>query len=259
VEGRPLTGNVESEQAKKELCNQAAQLLISRADHERSLVLFRGSISQLGAEMQMTSRGTIEVTQIASTSPLLAIASVGAEILEVDGATDGLNALLCGVYEKTFAVLKLSTPPLAQMRMEYIHFIPIDFQSGKVTAASAFDRLQSFGLFEDDVAGASNLSEGRDETMPMMQIRMNQFLVTSGLKVISVETASIDGSIARVNSGRYRSGGGDRAEWVYQTFRVWYNALDPANRLPHVVRAIQEQKDLADATIKEAKEGCVVM
>ena len=66
---------------------------------------------------------------------------------------------------------------------------------------------------------------------------MNTFLGTSGLKVTSIETASIDGSIDRMNSGRYRSGGGDRAEWVYQTLRVWYNALDPENLRPSCIEA----------------------
>ena len=59
-----------------------------------------------------------------------------------------------------------------------------------------------------------------------------RFLATSGLKVTYIETASIDGSVMKMNAGRYRSGGGDKAEWVYQ---MWYNALDPENLQPSVI------------------------
>ena len=86
-----------------------------------------------------------------------------------------------------------------------------------------------------------------------------RFLATSGLKVTSIETASIDGSITRMNAGRYRSGGGDRSEWVYQTLRVWYNALDPENLQPSVIEAVHVQNQLSAKTIKEAAESCVVM
>ena len=88
---------------------------------------------------------------------------------------------------------------------------------------------------------------------------MNHFLVHSDLKILSVETASIDGSITKMNAGRYRSGGGDKAEWVYQTLRVWYNALDPENLQPSVIEAVHVQNQLSAKTIKEVSESCVVM
>ena len=93
----------------------------------------------------------------------------------------------------------------------------------------------------------------------MMKERMNTFLATSGLKVTSIETASIDSSIGRMNSGRYRSGGGDRAEWVYQTLRVWCNALDPANLNPAIIEAIAEQNEISAKGVQGLVNGCVVM
>ena len=119
--------------------------------------------------------------------------------------------------------------------------------------------MQARGVFEDDFFGASNLDSGGYESVQMMKERMNTFLATSGLKVSSIETAFIDGSITKMNAGRYNVRDGGKSEWVYQTLRVWYNALDPENLQPSVIEAVHDQNQLSAKTVKEAKEGCVVM
>jgi len=97
------------------------------------------------------------------------------------------------------------------------------------------------------------------ETLAQMIGRMNAFVSATDLKVTSVETASVDGSIDRIKETRYISGGSDRSEHVYQTLRVWYNALDPSNTRPRVLRGIREQERETAEHIKTAEADCVVM
>ena len=132
------------------------------------------------------------------------------------------------------------------------------------------ESMSGTGFGDNDLIGATNFSDGRYETVSMMKTRMNTFIAKSGIKVASIETVSIDGACraednsarammkTRMNSGRYRSGF-DRSEWVYQTLRLWYNALDPANMTPVVLEEIGKANQLSDATAKTVVEGCVVM
>jgi len=248
-------------QAPPPLANETVKLLTSKADAlERKIVLIAvGAEQQVpGTILEKTPSGTLKVTALSPISPLLPFAAIGAEILEVNGSKDKLNNLLDCTIEQTVLVLKISSRPVAKTRMEFIPFIPLDFSNGAVNLLSNIDFLQSRGFFDDDFMGATNLSGGRYETLSQMKVRMNYFLIQSGLKVTSIETASIDGSIARANAGRYRSGGGDKSEWVYNTLRVWYNALDPDNMTCEMLAAIEKQKVVAESTTKQALGGCCI-
>ena len=261
----------------------ATEILVKNKDANRPIVVGKlgGGTPLLATLLEgRGSSGGMMVAALETASPLLGHAAIGAEIVKVKGLDTPTNQGIASLPE-TCLEITLTTPPLARTRMEFVSFIPLDFQNGNVTFASAFDAIQSRGLIEDDLYGASNLASGRYETVNMMKEvrcppsprrpqrhrprhrlrlplhhlrcrpsahvplrlhrhtpqRMNTFLGTSGLKVTSIETASIDGTIERMNSGCYRSGGGDRAEWVYQTLRVWYNALDPENLRPSCIEA----------------------
>ena len=239
----------------------AAAAINENRHNERQIVVQRldGGLKPLGADIKQAPSGAFTICDLSTASPLLGYAAPGAEILEINGSKEGLARLAAGSVEDPYLTLTISTPPVATTRMEFISFFPLDFNNGKTDLKSTIDFMQSFGFFEDDVWGATNLNAGRYETVTMMKERMNAFLATTGLKVLSVETASIDGSVSRMNSGRYRSGGGDRAEWVYQTLRVWYNALDPHNLRPEIIEAIAKQNALADWSIAQAVGSCSIM
>eukprot|EP00308_Calcidiscus_leptoporus_P012053 CAMPEP_0119359138 /NCGR_PEP_ID=MMETSP1334-20130426/7106_1 /TAXON_ID=127549 /ORGANISM="Calcidiscus leptoporus, Strain RCC1130" /LENGTH=422 /DNA_ID=CAMNT_0007373751 /DNA_START=11 /DNA_END=1279 /DNA_ORIENTATION=- len=248
----------------------ATKLLTDNAKTMRTLVVQTsapvveksgvGSLSHCG-QFIFTDAGTLEVTKLEVGSPLLCRVAVGAEVVAINGSKDKLQPMMNKQLTDRYLVLTIRTLPPTLVRMEFILFVPLDSAKGKLTAASFLDDIMAHGALADDQYGATNYAEnaGQYETVTGMQMRMNHFLATSGLKITSVETASIDGSIKRVNSGRYRSGGGDRAEWVYQTLKVWYNALDPENQRPSVVHEIRAQNELSKQTIKETIEGCVVM
>lgn len=116
------------------------------------------------------------------------------------------------------------------------------------------------------------LPEEEEGTLDELLHRVNKELDAWKIKVLSVETMMIAGSIANKDSTFFRLGmnedkagnksfGGRGA--FYQFFRVWYNAADPANRIPEVVQknaALKEAADQAQISLNETEgKGCAVM
>lgn len=95
-----------------------------------------------------------------------------------------------------------------------------------------------------------------DESLSNMRARMNAFLASSDLSITSVESDAVEGYKSGIKNEETTRHVRVGQNTVIQTLRVWYNALDPANKRPHVIAAILKQEAETDAHIAS---GCVLM
>merc|ERR1712048_106970 len=117
------------------------------------------------------------------------------------------------------------------------------------------------------------LPEKEDKTVGDLLAHVNKTVDAWKLKVVSIETMTLStGSIGNRNSISFRqsvqkdSTGkkiyGDPG-LLYNFFRVWYNAADPANRIPSVMPKREAHKaheeDIAIRLDEKKESPCVVM
>ena len=121
----------------------ATEILVKNKDANRPIVVGKlgGGTPLLATLLEgRGSSGGMMVASLDTASPLLGHAAIGAEIVKVKGLDTPTNQGIASLPE-TCLEITLTTPPLARTRMEFVSFIPLDFQNGKVTFASAFDAI----------------------------------------------------------------------------------------------------------------------
>jgi len=211
------------------------------AGKKGGLERFKGS--PLQAELMMVG-DELKVVGMENGCPLLAHLAEGAVITAVNGSAD-LVPKLCEADSPRFfdAVVDITarTNPIPQFKLAHVMFFPI-----------VVPGIIRFGA----------------ETVTGMIGRVNGFVQTSGMEVLSVDITQLEGSagtgtyngaMARMDSSVYYAGGGDRSTKIIQVVRVWYNAYAAANRQPKVLNSISEQFRATKASEKDLANDCSIM
>lgn len=160
-----------------------------------------------------------------------------------------------------------------------------------INGSKVASKAQAYGLIETVQAGeemtlAVNIEQREiqqkltfvdflpteeEATMEALLHRVNKTLAGWPIKVLSVETVSTAGAIANKDSTRFMLGintdkNGKKSYggrgMFYQFLRVWYNAADPANRVPEVQQEaakLSEEADTAMVVLDKKEGGCLVM
>jgi len=110
-----------------------------------------------------------------------------------------------------------------------------------------------------------------EPSLSVLLARVNKTLETWPVKVLSMETMMTAGSMTNKDSTRFMMGINEGKDGkksyggrgiFYQFFRVWYNAADPANRVPEVVQKsaeLAEAADVAMITLDKKETPCSIM